>query len=259
MAFASMTDVLPHGTISGMIRCACPTVTRSPPASVYDTIVHISVGQPAKIFAIHKGLLCHYSTYFQSAFNGNWVEADDTARRVEGEDVEVFQIFHDWLYNRRLFDPDEAVPGNLSLTGFVLCRVFLFADRRGVTALKNATINALYLYYAEDRPPYPDEAVRYVYENTTESSALRRVLVDLVTYMFPKLVNYLQWVDDDKLPLTEYMRDLVVAFDRSYMHHGIMYLNNSDMQAMDRAPYFEGESQLLYVGQCVHGVSSPYD
>ncbi|TKA82150.1 hypothetical protein B0A49_00208 [Cryomyces minteri] len=248
MAFGSTTVILPDSAMIERIRCACPTVTKSPPASVYDTVVHISVGEPAKVFAIHRGLLCHYSTYFQSAFNGNWVEADDNARRLEGEDVEVFQIFHDWLYNRRLFDPDEAFPRNFPLTGFVLCRVFLFADRRGVTALKNATINALYLYYTEDRPPYPDEVVHFVYENTTESSVLRKVLVDLITYMFPRLVDYMQWVDEDKLPVSEYMRDLEVAFDISYINHGKRYLNNNDMQAMDRAQYFEGESQLLFPG-----------
>ena len=68
-------------------------------AAVSDS--HVPV--PTEEFAIPRGLICHHSKYFESAFERQWIESD--ARRLELDDVSprVFRVFVTWLYFQKIF------------------------------------------------------------------------------------------------------------------------------------------------------------
>lgn len=107
---------------------------------MFDTTVDITVGEgdKAKIFKVHKGVLCFYSGYFDGALNGEFEEARKGAVLLDTEDVDVFECFVLWLYTRKLDD------GSKCMKSFrPTCELWAFADRRQIPMLMNACVDAV--------------------------------------------------------------------------------------------------------------------
>ncbi|OCK88800.1 uncharacterized protein K441DRAFT_737776 [Cenococcum geophilum 1.58] len=59
-----------------------------------------------------------------------------------------------------------------------ICKIFVFGDARGIPGLKNAAVDLIIAKFIQTWA-FPIEIVRFVFDNTQESSPLRKLLVDM--------------------------------------------------------------------------------
>lgn len=183
--------------------CMFPALMRGSYSATYGNIVRVTVGQGERKcdFSVHKGLVCAASPYFNAALNNtNFKEGREGAVHLEEDDVEVFKSFLCWLYTRDITPhADEE--------GYVLglIKLFVFADARGVRALKIALIDALFDAIAQ-KWTLPVNFIPYVYENTPDNSGLRKLMVDMVLRTQDSLMTYCS-----KLETGEFFKDYAVA------------------------------------------------
>jgi len=50
-------------------------------------------------FIVHKVFICHYSPYFDAAFNGDFVEGSTQAMDLEFTSIDAFALFVNWIYH----------------------------------------------------------------------------------------------------------------------------------------------------------------
>lgn len=92
-------------------------------------------------------------------------------------DIAVFELFHCWLYTRKLKEAQttdcmkDVYPSPLKLY-----QLWVFADFRGITELKNKTIDVLHEYCVAGWTISAPNT-KYVYANTIPGSALRQILI----------------------------------------------------------------------------------
>ena len=135
----------------------------------------MKVGKDAKDFGLHKGLLCNSSQYFRAAFEGSFKEAEEQVLLLPEDDVEVFQLFQFWLYYRKLLDTGETIE---DLSPVLLVDLYIFAETRCIPQLQDLTTDAL-IHQIDVTNMIPTETIPQIYENTTETSPLRRLIVDI--------------------------------------------------------------------------------
>ena len=125
---------------------------------------------------MHKNFICHYSPFFDAAFNNsNFVEGTTQTMDLDA-DPKVFALFVNWVYCQTLEGPfDQAFKGE---DYFYL---WIMADRFLVPRLQNAVLRK----FAETARGLPQavfqdecvQCVQYIYRNTTKGSPLRRLLL----------------------------------------------------------------------------------
>jgi hypothetical protein len=137
-----------------------------------------------------RRLLIWHSSYFAAALDtsNDLLGGTDNTFELE-EEIEVFDAFYCWLYTGRLKDPfvlkehtaPEPVSSNDVYLGAIsVCKIWVFADFRGIPALGNAAIDMLHEKIAAAWLR-PNIVIKYVYENTTKESKLRDFLVYFYT------------------------------------------------------------------------------
>lgn len=89
-------------------------------------------------FYFHKGRLCQHSSFFEKAFHGSFEEATTGSMYLEEDGVDEFKLFEEWLYSEKFSFPKDS--DNPSL---LLVKVFCFAEKVGISALQNATLDAI--------------------------------------------------------------------------------------------------------------------
>ena len=92
------------------------------------------------------------------------------------DDPATFQIVKNWLYTQKLVTEDEKGE-DASCSSKMLMALYVFGDARGIPHLQNAVINAI-----RNQKAIPVPQVPYIFENTPESSPLRRLLVDMIAW-----------------------------------------------------------------------------
>ena len=106
----------------------------------------------------------------------------------------MFQALYTWIYTHRLHDPLSS-PVKLSiarslkshvvpLSARLLCKIYVFRDVRGVPELKNEAIDLLITRMALTWVGNLG-LTQYIYENTPESSILRKLHVDTFVLTTP--------------------------------------------------------------------------
>ena len=110
---------------------------------MYDAIVTIKVGETAKTFTIHRGLLRRASKFFREELalcetTELGVVAEVMAMKEESP--ETFRRFNDWLYTGTIILESETCK---SLAWSDLIAVYAFAERRGVPRLQNNCVDTL--------------------------------------------------------------------------------------------------------------------
>ncbi|KAK8164022.1 hypothetical protein IWX90DRAFT_435785 [Phyllosticta citrichinensis] len=148
-----------------------------PPYKQFGDMIKVVVGPDMVEFKVHTGLISHHSSWFRSACEGTGSrDADGTTHtiRLPEDDPEVFEAVLTWVYTRKFSEKLDA----FQLKSRFLYKIYIFADKRGVPALKVRVIDALFdkngsLHY---------DSIKYVYENTRRGSGLRKFLVHAVMY-----------------------------------------------------------------------------
>lgn len=94
---------------------------------VSDTII-VTVGTEEKRYTLHKKLLLHHSEYFRGALSGNFRETDNGVVPLDDLETDVFDIFVDWLYEKKLPEGiDTAVNDGHKIS--IKYRTYVLADR----------------------------------------------------------------------------------------------------------------------------------
>lgn len=147
---------------------------------MFDTVVRVRIGKDdtTRIFELHRGVLCFYSGYFQSALNGSFVEAQKGEVTLETEDPDIFKLFHYWIYTKR-FTSDTGTKDQTALSWQTLFNLWVFGDAHQIPLFQNTAADILVKKALEDHG-VPTGYIPFVYENTLKTSKLRLLVMDLV-------------------------------------------------------------------------------
>lgn len=134
------------------------------------------------LYVIPLGLLVFHSAYFAAALDSaNLFVKLANGELVLEEQFKVFDAFRCWLYAGRFRDraptPEITDPEKLYLSPGSLCQIWVFADMRGVPAMKNAAIDMLHTRTCV-LDSLSRTSLNFAYNNTTVGSALRKFCVD---------------------------------------------------------------------------------
>jgi BTB/POZ domain len=147
-------------------------------------IVHIKVGKSLQDYGVHKDLICGISPYFKAAFTSGFQECESGAMKLETIEVEVFDLFYNWLYNQSLGDTGGEKFSSHSQRD--LLQLYVFADMIQIPTLKNVALCGAYevimLSNTSTGFSLPLDSLVYVWENTVESSPLRQMMLDLCVW-----------------------------------------------------------------------------
>ena len=167
----------------------------------------MKVGPKATVFQIHKGLLCKTAPYFKVAFEGQFKEAEEQTLELFDEDTTTFKHFQFWLYTNNIIHKSETVE---DVSWQSLISLYIFAEVRDIADLQNAAMDILIDKEAlEDAIPISE--FDRIYEQTHESSPLRRIAIDWLTHVATLVPGrYVEVFHRDTFP-KEALIDLVFA------------------------------------------------
>lgn len=141
-----------------------------------EGFVTFFIGKEEKKFIVHKAFVCHYSPPLDAAFKGNHIEGQTQTYRLEDVDAPVFSLFIQWVYSQSLDVAPEKCLDNAANTS-QLAALWVLADRLIIPRLQNLVIDILN-EVAHSRKQTPLWDIPYIYEKTSESSVLRRWIID---------------------------------------------------------------------------------
>ena len=141
------------------------------PAVLFDTIVWIHVGPPAtkKVFGMHKGLLCHHSSYFKAALIGPFSQQPGALKRVivlEDENIQTFERFNSWIYSDLL---------STHWTMRQLIDLYIFAEKRLIRRFQNSLMDMMTTMVEWDRQSISTRLANHAWKS---SMKIRTFLVD---------------------------------------------------------------------------------
>ncbi|KAF2127185.1 hypothetical protein P153DRAFT_433005 [Dothidotthia symphoricarpi CBS 119687] len=99
---------------------------RASAIAVPSTIV-VKVGVEQKRYTLHKKLLEHHSGFFRGALSGKFKETADGVISIRQVDTDAFDIFVDWMYEKKLSEHVRA-PSLSADRILVKYRAYIAAD-----------------------------------------------------------------------------------------------------------------------------------
>lgn len=182
------------------------------PSSLYDDIVSVIVGANAKKFGLHKGLLCHHSSFFNSALNGSFKEAAEKSVTLAEESECTFAIFVAWLYSQKLISERDGRDSPCSIEE--LLTLYIFGDRLEIPELELDVMDTLIKRLQSPNPSEPAlklvSHIVLIYNNTPDLSPLRKLLVDVMVYDH-KIPGFITDNPHSASWTPELLRDLLIA------------------------------------------------
>ena len=176
-------------------------------SSLFDQIITIEVGPEKTKFHVHKGLLVYYSAYFRGALEGNFKEAKEHTIYMDDEDANLFRLVKAWMYTQHIAD----TLGEEIEYIFELFALYIFGEKRMIPKLRHYAISTIIEGLKMlKKMPNNDQLITYVYENTSESNPLRKLLVDLNVYR----LDHTTWEPPAALP-TEFLLDVIKEMRRA--------------------------------------------
>ena len=126
-------------------------------------------------FYVHRDLISFYSGYFKAALNGGFAEAKTGVIELKSEEPPVFEGFINWLYTQKA-RKDKITKGNSREYLLSIAKLWIFADRREIPLLMNEMVDCLQQSVVAAWV-FPESTITEIYNNTTEGSGLRRMVV----------------------------------------------------------------------------------
>jgi len=144
-----------------------------------QTIVTVNVSSPeheSQPFRVHKNYICYYSPYFETAFNGAFVEGETQVLDLYDTDPTIFGIFVNWLYAQTIINEKGQSP---SCDDCV--KLWILGDRILAPKLQNHALAALNQRRVDQggNKCFTPKTFLHVWNNTTEDSMLRTYLVSM--------------------------------------------------------------------------------
>ena len=159
------------------------------PAVQYGaSIITFKVGRSwPRNFAIHESVVCRSSAFVRSAMHKGWKEADDREIPLPDEEPSVFEVYQNWLYERKIYSVDWTESYR------TLVKSYIFGDKLVDYQYKNAVIHAI-IQKLRDTSLFDLGLTNLIYDNTPPESPLRRLLRDIYAWL-----GNSSWCDDEKL------------------------------------------------------------
>ncbi|KAI4729861.1 hypothetical protein E4T49_02313 [Aureobasidium sp. EXF-10728] len=198
---------------------AVSTPDKQPSAVHFQETVTLVIGKERKTYTLHKDLLCFYSDYFRTAFNGSFREALE--RKIELPDVEItlFEESQVWLYTRNL--PDFA--SICSYFAF-LVEMWIFGGRYQIPLLQNQVMDKM-LTESNKSSSFAPSVVRRVYAKTLVGSPLRKACIEIVacTMQLEHESGVFMSPGHDKFWTSESLTDLVLALNHLRLNGDVRF------------------------------------
>ncbi|KAI9047781.1 hypothetical protein LZ554_008491 [Drepanopeziza brunnea f. sp. 'monogermtubi'] len=150
-------------------------------------VLTIHVGAERKLFQIHKEMFVQAARYFDRMFNGKFLESVTSAAEFPDDDPTAWELLVQWCYTGKLpaltRQASDAV-FSAEVTKFCSVRLKLccLADKYGMVLLHNLAMDSINAFLRHAGPGMKLEWkvfkswCRYVYENSTEHSPLRKFI-----------------------------------------------------------------------------------
>ena len=163
-------------------------------------ITHAGQKEPRK-FIVHRDFICHYSPYFDAAFNGDFIEAHTQTLDLDEFWPRVFELFINWIYTQTLCDNRGKT---LDICWMV--PLWLAAENLLVPELQNQTLELMNQErFRLQQNPAPD-VIQYLYDNSTEECALRHYVIATCGASLPELEKDTEYPKDFLIDLFNYAR-----------------------------------------------------
>lgn len=137
------------------------------------------------MFHVHENLLCDASPVFKAAFSGNFQEASERSISLPDHDKDSVARMVQWLYTRK-FELTVSISIETSAECYLqLAKLNTLADKYDIYLLKNHIVDELFdltKHLARNVKPPQMPVISYVYNNTTEGSSFRKLMVAWYAY-----------------------------------------------------------------------------
>ncbi len=153
-------------------------------------MVTLYVGPDRNAFHVHLDLLCAASPVFKAAFSGEFKESTERSMDLPEDDHKAVNRLVQWLYSKEYQLPEslKSVTDNKRLDA--LARLNTLVEKYQINGLKNNIIRKLFQTQRDMGFVPGPMMVAYVYENTSQGSSFRKVLVDWYSWgWFSKIGN----------------------------------------------------------------------
>lgn len=142
--------------------------------------MHVYVGPDRKLFTFPETLLCDRFEFFESAFQSGFRESLEKAIDLPEDDPVAFAYVIDHAFQEDTYMTNKVAIEEVQLA---LAKVYVLADKLGRPDLVCDT-ESEYRRVLKNSPsllhqPICPRGAKFVYENTSESSRMRRTMVDL--------------------------------------------------------------------------------
>lgn len=180
-----------------------------------NPVVTLNVGPDRHTFHVHQELLFNTSPVFKAAFSKTYQESNERCMTLPDEDPETVERLMQWLYFKSLSLTKAVCVGTSEERYLQLARLNTLADKFDIRLLSNAIINELFALKYSSKSWSPQKAVvAYIYENTTETSSLRKLMVGwFVWHIDPEWFTFsesLQFLANTPM----FAADLAIAMSR---------------------------------------------
>ena len=187
-------------------------------------MVTVKVGPTDKLgteehgdFYLYENHLVYHSLFFRKALEGPWKESQDKVVELPEEEPYLFRMFIQWLYTGDFHTGSEIEENLLDH-----CKLYALADKYQVLRLKNHVIDKIIgdkrgnLLYDP-----PEEAIRFVYLRTANSSKLRLLICAILLTDLDDASSPSDWFLDSTRTLAHDFPDLY--FDLFSMNFAKIY------------------------------------
>ena len=160
-------------------------------------IIDIFVGPLQTHFRVHKKLLCTRSQYFERMFSSGFKEVIDSTIRMPEDDPDVFDMFVQWVYERRLDTADMTKHTPKSGPLGLRFKLYCFAEEICLNDLMDYTISSFMSNYTKHVKSASVHVMSLAYEGTSKGSKLRLFIAHELVYILRTLGNSSFWPDKD--------------------------------------------------------------
>ncbi|PVH78522.1 hypothetical protein DL98DRAFT_656076 [Cadophora sp. DSE1049] len=156
--------------------------------------VSFDIGSPNPIRRqIHKEAIYISCTTFRAAFESEMIEGQTQIYKLLDTDIKAFSLFQQWVYSSRLNliqtaieynESEHLESGEIEEENLALAKLWVFGDRYGIARLQNEALDMMQRAFEANEKVHMRH-YGYIYENTTEYSALREYVVYMVVRNAP--------------------------------------------------------------------------
>ena len=147
--------------------------------------VDIYVGPERKHWSLHRNLLCHHSSYFETEFQGHEVpkgsngKAEENELELPDDDPRGFELLVKWLYQGQLEDCADLTEEKKYDYAVACHKLYMLCDKFDMIRLKNLAMDQ-YRRGLNEAELVPDaDEINEIYRLSPANSPFRRLMTKI--------------------------------------------------------------------------------